>query len=468
MSLRRILSVGVLFPVLIIAQVNIDTIGDNNWVRLPWTGQGFNAGGDVHGATDTSGNMYIFGGCTMGNGAGGSHNGDVYRANLKTGKVDKIATCGSLWWKGGCQAGQAYDASRNCVWVSGGLSGICASGAGTVNTMWKFICPDGPMQNMGEKQSERVSYMRYDPINDLAYCVSYDPVLYIYDCKVNTWSTSSYPFRAFTPSAVPCCVDTKRGLFVITLTGDYTITNPATQVTYDVWFYNGGTGQWHKKTPAVTPQFYKAELAYDSKNDKYVYFGVGHDGCTSEVWAYDYETNVWTQMSSAGLAYNDANPTLSTWAPGRTKHNWEYCEKFNVFANYGGGNWIPSQCSDIDGLQPIWLYRLAKDSFIVTAPERRKNNRPYHGFIIFPNPFSSGTTLFIPSGVGAGERLELAVYNIQGEILDRQVLGLGENLDNGNYWRNKDWNTGCLKNGIYLFKLRSRDKAWQTKGIFLR
>ena len=207
--------------------VNYTTLGDNTWVQQALSGGVVSKGGDIHWACDTTGNAYIFGGCTDGGQAGSSHNSDVYRFNLSTGAVEMLSNCANnrLGWKSGCQNGITFDVTRNCMWIDeiGGLS-VCTGVYG--GGFYKYQCPNGPLTKMAGGGG--CTYMAYDNVNDLGFAPDAHN-LRIYNCKTNTWKTPvNYPFtQPVNTWTVPCCFDSKRGLFVITLTGPYTITNPA-------------------------------------------------------------------------------------------------------------------------------------------------------------------------------------------------------------------------------------------------
>jgi hypothetical protein len=305
-----LLVAGLICCSLLWADADFAGMEDNSWIRLPKTG-GPTFGADVHCAIDTAGYMYMFGGCTYGNGAGNSHNNDVYRFNIKTGYVDRLSNCSSntLNYRGGCQAGQTYDSNRNCVWLTSGFAPTCGSGRGG---LLKYQCPDGPLTQVNSTGGGHL--YTYDPVNDLIYCpVKWD--LKIYDCQADSWETVSYPFwGGFENFEIPSTCDKKRGLFVITMCAPYSGGDPSQMLT-DVWFYNGATGQWSSKTPAVHPDVFKQAMAYDARNDRYVYFGKGPDNANSEVWVYDYDSNTWVKMDRTGKAYNDVNQEASTWAP---------------------------------------------------------------------------------------------------------------------------------------------------------
>ena len=432
--------------------VNPDTISNNGWARQVFTGTGPSTGGDIHWAMDTAGYAYMFGGCTYGNGAGGTHNADMYRWDLKNGTHAKIATCGSsnLGWAGGCQAGQCWDSRRNVVWYNCGFGGPCSGNCG----LYKYQCPSGPITRVSSTAAGG-HYYCYDPVNDKIYAPSGDWGIQVYNCQTGVWSSEiGYPFtQHMTNVAVPCCVDTKRGLYVTTLGGPYTITNPATEIVFDVCFYNGATGTWSKKTPPTHPGFYEAELAYDQVNDKYVYFGTGADGCHSEVWAYDYDSNTWSQMSPGTRAYNDANPAASTWPPGNGKHAWQYSPRVNAFAYWGGGVWIDQACSEYDeGPQPVWYYRYAKTGTKVQSRVSVPEKAP---LTVSPNPFRRLIELHY-AGNTAGV---LNIFSLTGQtVYKKQIPGNGVIA----------WDPGRLGSGVYMLKITAGNREYAKKLILNR
>ena len=61
--------------------------------------------------------------------------------------------------------------------------------------------------------------------------------------------------------------------------------------------YNMETRTWEKTNPAEEPPTYRFwySMAYDSQSDRVILFG-GYPQL-HDTWAYDYETNTWTEMS---------------------------------------------------------------------------------------------------------------------------------------------------------------------------
>jgi hypothetical protein len=360
--------------------VNYGSLQPDTWVQQALSGGVVNQGGDVHWACDTTGNAYIFGACTYGGQAGGSHNSDVYRFNLQTGGVEMLSNASNnrLGWSSACQNGITFDRTRNCMWIGNNSSA----------TFWKYQCPNGPLTQMAKGSGTNYqTYCVYDNVNDLVY-VPDDYTLRIYNCRTNSWKAAvNWPFSAINYFDVPCCFDSKRGLFVITLAGPYGDTVTAHHC-LDVWFFNGATSTWSKKTPATRPAGYQRDMAYDAVNDKYVYFG---GNCPSELWLYDYDSNAWTKVAQNGRSFNDANPSASTWPPARHKHCWAYSPKYNVCANWGGGQWADAACTDYDaGSQPIWVYRLGSGTTGISSP-RLRESRPR----VSPNPFHACVTVFL-------------------------------------------------------------------------
>ena len=462
----------------------LDTLSSNGWYQAVTRNQCPTQGCDVHAAIDTAGFMYIFGGCVYGNNAGGTHSNEVLRfkvAGDSIGWVDKLYRCNDSRnpWHGSCQAGQCYDSKRNCVWLSnvfGGL-GSCQSGASATSQLYRFQCPNGPVTRASQR-SMRSNYITYDPVHDKLIGVSSTGSgIVIYDCAADVMQSVAYPFtNAGRVYEVPCCVDTKRGLFVITqwsrlltkvdVAGD-TVLDTA-RLMKDVWFLNTETREWTKKTPPTYPWMWNAELAYDPVHDKYVYFGRTYScrwgAKVSEVYVYDYDSNTWTRMPENGRSYNSSNPAQSTWPAIRTKHSWEYSVKSNAFVTWGHttyGDCDDPLYSDDNLKTPLWLYRLD------TAQASGVNKKVLAGPVspsltVSPNPFN--TTVKI-----AGSRQRLAdsdigiiIYDINGKIV-YELSATSYQLSAG-----ITWSAAGLSPGLYLVRARVGSRTLEKKITLLK
>ena len=68
------------------------------------------------------------------------------------------------------------------------------------------------------------------------------------------------------------------------------------------WAYDFNTNTWAEMDPAASPpQRTFMQLAYDAQSDRVILFGGGNDVRDfDDTWAYDYDTDTWTEMSPGG------------------------------------------------------------------------------------------------------------------------------------------------------------------------
>jgi hypothetical protein len=435
------------------AAINYDTLSVNGWMQMRPTGEFPNSGGDVLGAIDTSGNFYMFGGCTYGNGAGGTHNNDIYRVDLNMGEGVLLADCSNnVWgWRGGCQAGHAFDASRNAVWVSGGAAPVC----GGQNGLMKFQCPNGPFTRIADNAGGK--FLIYDDMNDLLFKAD-QYKLHIFNPKTGQWlSDVNYPFSLgweIYTWLVSCCFDSKRGLVVITMCDAIPNGTPRN----DVYCYNGATGQWHTKTPPVKPSFTRGSLAYDPVNDLYVYFGGGT--CPSELWVYSYDDNEWTQVQANGRAYNDNNPSASTWPPYRTQNTWNYSPKHDVFAVWGTTNYVSDKtCIDDQISYPFWFYKSGSLTSIARPGADRQVSME-EGLRVSPNP---GAFLNIECRISNIEcrSADLRIYDIKGKLVKDLSFDIRRSAFDIHH--SVKWHASAHPPGIYIVRCKASGKVYQKK-----
>jgi N-acetylneuraminic acid mutarotase len=67
----------------------------------------------------------------------------------------------------------------------------------------------------------------------------------------------------------------------------------------DTWRYNYSTNMWTNITPAINPPVRETHtMAYDMESDRIIMFG-GYNSSLffNDTWAYDPNTNTWTNMS---------------------------------------------------------------------------------------------------------------------------------------------------------------------------
>lgn len=117
----------------------------------------------------------------------------------------------------------------------------------------------------------------------------------------------------------------------------------------ETWAYEYETNEWTNMNPVVAPSARNAHaMAYDSQSDRVILFG-GHTGSDNdETWSYDFETNSWTDM----------NPTLRPPA----RHDMAFAfdiqsDRFLIFGGEGGGK-----------LNDLWAYDFDTDTWTEMHP----------------------------------------------------------------------------------------------------
>ena len=410
------------------AYADFDTLSDNGIMQVPTSHQAPGYGVDIRMAVDTAGYAYMFGGCTYLNGAGGTHNNDVYRFNFFTGYCDRLYGCPSQTlvpanpWIGGCHAATVYDPSRNCVWFANGSQlgydcgyGIVPAPVFNATGIWRFDCPNGPVTQYcdtllgdGAWFDAEAHYFYYDSLRDNIMAPG-TRTLCVFHIGSKRNFRSTYPFNMVGTTTLAGCFDTKRGLLALAF---------AASGSNAVWFFNPADTTWFSRAPAAVPGFTTGEMTYDSKNDKFLYFGSGYSAHTV-IWAYDYGSNTWTRMPENNRQYNDSMPETSTWPAQRWKGAWTYSAKYNVSINWGGLCYSPDFCDttdafrDEDHVQPLWIYRYAK------GPAAVEN--------------SSGRA-------GADFSSASVVYDIRGRVKARLAAGMA-------------WNRAGVPAGIYFIRM---------------
>ncbi len=130
----------------------------------------------------------------------------------------------------------------------------------------------------------------------------------------------------------------------------------------DTWAYDLNTNTWENRdpNPAPSPRFVHA-MAYEEEADLVLLYG-GWTGTapSSETWAYDYETNTWTNLTPASA------PTAATYV------DMAYDAESGVTILFGGGRLSTHTAQrnetwayDLD--QNMWTQRSPADSPIARA-----------------------------------------------------------------------------------------------------
>jgi N-acetylneuraminic acid mutarotase len=119
-----------------------------------------------------------------------------------------------------------------------------------------------------------------------------------YDISTNTW-TKMAPAQSPTLGEGPLAYDHQSDRvirFLLPIMGNRPTGEPS-----ETWAYDLNTDTWTNLEPSTAPPpLAGARMVYDVESDRMILFGgidVSNKGWyANETWAYDYDTNTWTQM----------------------------------------------------------------------------------------------------------------------------------------------------------------------------
>jgi len=139
----------------------------------------------------------------------------------------------------------------------------------------------------------------------------------------------------------------------------------------ETYSYNLSWNTWTNMSPDVHPEARRSSMmAYDSKADRMILFGGTDDGSPgyghgayNDTWAYDYETNTWTNLSSAI-------------APSPRYHGgFAYDSTVDRFVLYGGVGGDPYDHSPYE----TWLYDYDNNTWSQIAPDHSPSPKALMG-----------------------------------------------------------------------------------------
>ncbi|MFW9786072.1 MAG: kelch repeat-containing protein [Candidatus Thorarchaeota archaeon] len=177
-----------------------------------------------------------------------------------------------------------------------------------------------------------------------------------YDLDTNTW-TNMHPDVSPSPRFL-CSMAYDSQSEKIVMFGGYEGQVP--DFTFDeTWVYDYATNNWTQASPSVHPSWrYGFQLAYDSESDVIIFFGgneAGGRGFMNDTWAYDVDTDTWTEMSPA------VSPSP------RFDYTMEYDtlnDRMILFCGYDGS-----------GLSDQWEYDYNTDTWTELTPSYRPSAR---------------------------------------------------------------------------------------------
>ncbi len=186
------------------------------------------------------------------------------------------------------QSGMAYDAESNRIIIFGGTTSEDIGGDLYGDT-WSYDLNLNTWTDMNpaEAPSPRSDFaMAYDAESDRV--IAFGGGTWAYDYNTNTWRNMS-PVTS-PAGAGPMVYDAESDRVVLFLVWTGAPDN-------ETWTYDFNTNTWTKMEPTTRPSPRTwTPMAYDAESDRVILFGgiTGRDN--DETWAYDLNTNTWTNM----------------------------------------------------------------------------------------------------------------------------------------------------------------------------
>ncbi|MBN1965892.1 MAG: SH3 domain-containing protein [Anaerolineae bacterium] len=188
-----------------------------------------------------------------------------------------------------------------------------------------------------------------------------------YEVATNTW-TQMAPAQSPSPGEGPLAYDVQSDRAILFLG---TIGWPPLEVPSETWAYDLNTDTWtNVEPPVVPPALLGARMVYDTESDRMILFG-GIDSMefiargrivyTNATWAYDFESNSWTQMA----------PTVSP--PGMNYHAMAY--------DTGADRVILIGSNALEITDDTWIYDYNSDTWEVRQTAESPKHRDYSAMV---------------------------------------------------------------------------------------
>ncbi len=232
----------------------------------------------------------------------------------------------------------------------------------------------------------------------------------------------------------------------------------------ETWAYDLNTNTWTNMTPSTKPSARVfSSMVYDSINDKIILFGGSESGTPNdETWVYDLDTNTWTNMAPS--------PKPSP----RSSHSMAYDSNNNKVILFGG-------IYESDVNDETWAYNLDTNTWTNMTPSTHPKARQKHSMvydsindkvILFGGDAGANDetwaydldtntwTNMVPSTKPSGREFSSMVYD---SINDKVILFGG---DTGAY-DDETWAFGLFdyyQTGVFDSKITSLDDIYKISG----
>jgi uncharacterized cupredoxin-like copper-binding protein/N-acetylneuraminic acid mutarotase len=254
--------------------------------------------------------VVLFGGFT----ATGTFSDETWTYDLNTNSWTNVTP--AVGPSGRANQGMAYDAESDRVVLFGGSTGFPGGTAGDVSdetwtydlntNSWTNVTPAvGPSARIGhvmayDTESDQIVLFGGSTGVPQDFPENLSDDTWTFDLNTNTWTNmtpATGPSARSHLSYQGMAYDAESDRIVL-FSGFH-----VTGVVFDTWTYDTDTNTWTDVTQATSPSaFVGHAMVYDTESDRVILFG-GSNPITGnlidETWAYDLNTNTWTNMDPA-------------------------------------------------------------------------------------------------------------------------------------------------------------------------
>jgi hypothetical protein len=230
-----------------------------------------------------------------------------------------------------------------------------------------------------------------------------------YDCNSNTWENKTPAVSPRPCSSHGWAYDSESDRFILYggMWADPTATGGrGTQRM--TWAYDYNSNTWTNMSPAIDPDLlYTCWMDYDSESDRIILFGGkfrndSFEEQRDETWAYDFNSNTWTNM----------NPSVAP--PRRNRHSLIYHAGWDRIVLFGGDRDNPSiYYSD------TWVYDYNTNTWTELSPQAHPSSRIY-GDMAYD---SESEKIVLFGGVNAGNYVFGDTWILPGTAFTPDPLG---------------------------------------------
>ena len=123
--------------------------------------------------------------------------------------------------------------------------------------------------------------------------------MWSYDSRANTWNELQLAVKP--PDRLGTAIVCDRASGKLILFGGSGSTADGSGALNDTWAYDAESNAWTEMRPATAPSARAwASMVYDENSGKVILFGGNaHDQVLGDTWAYDYQSNTWTELHPA-------------------------------------------------------------------------------------------------------------------------------------------------------------------------